>query len=76
MARVNIAEANDTNVILRYLLGLRGDTVASPSDKQAKEAAVRLADRANKATLATITGKQVTEAWSDVEVCPARMDVS
>lgn len=75
MVGVNITEANDTNRLLRYVLGVR-DSGQLPDDDQMLAAAARLAERVNKAIGCGITPAQVTAAWPNVEVCPTPMETS
>lgn len=64
---MNITEANDLNVLLRYLLGLS----PLPNDDEARGAAERLAAKANKTLAAGLTSERVAAAWPEVLVCPA-----
>lgn len=60
---MNITEANDLNYVLSYVLNV-GQV---PSSDKAMEAAARLADKANKALGAGLTGERVRAAWPDDE---------
>lgn len=68
---MNITEANDTNTVLRYLLGLPNLTGDVPTDDQAQDAAERLAEKAAKALHAGLRPVDVAQAWHRVQVCPA-----
>lgn len=63
---MNITEGNAANVVLRYLLGIE----PLPDDEKAQEAAVLLAERANRALHAGLRAEQVAQAWPNVIVCP------
>lgn len=68
---MNITEANETNTVLDYLLGLPGPSGEVPSDETARAAAAHLAEKANKALGAGLTAQAVTDNWHRVQVCPA-----
>lgn len=69
---MNITEANDTNGLLRYLLGVHETGGALPDDDEMLVAAQRLAARINAALHTGVTPEQVAAAWPGVEVCPAQ----
>lgn len=63
---MNISEANDLNTLLHYVLNLSDALGVTPSDDQARDAAERLADRANKALGAGLTSDTVVAAWPEL----------
>jgi hypothetical protein len=60
---VNIGEAHDWNALLAYLAGTRRITV---TEDKARDAAMRLADRAHKALNAGPTGADVAKVWDEI----------
>lgn len=69
-----IGDANDVNTVLHWILGIRDGHTEDVDDsvlfESAREAAVRLADRANKTLSAGLNGTRVREAWDQVEAGP------
>lgn len=57
---MNIGEANDTNMLLRWLTADRTDPVLA---EKAKKAAARLADRARRRLMAGPGGDEVLAKW-------------
>lgn len=62
---MNTTEAVAVDTLLRHLLGTPGDTGDLPSDKDARAAAARLADRANAALSAGLTSVDVHNDWPE-----------
>lgn len=70
---LTIGEAQDVNSLLNWLLGIRPEYTEMTDEElatEARAAAERLADKANKALSAGLNGKSVNEAWRHVEVGP------
>lgn len=69
---LTIGEAQDVNVLLDWVLGIRPDTAQTDEELQAaaKAAAEHLADKAFKALSAGIDGRRVDAGWAKVQVCP------
>ena len=70
---LTIGEAHDVNTLLDWMLGIRRPSNSDSDEElrhEAKEAAARLADKANKALMAGIRGADVLAAWGTVEVGP------
>jgi hypothetical protein len=62
---MTIGDANDINHVLEYMLGTSvGEGITG---EQARESAVRLAERASKALSAGITGNNVRRLWPRYE---------
>lgn len=57
---MNIGEANDTNMLLRWLLA---DQPSAALTEQAKKAAARLGDRARRRLIAGPGGDEVLAKW-------------
>lgn len=72
---MNISEANDTNILLSWVIGRRekfGDRTDAEASEMTQKAAERLADRATARIMAGLSGEQVAAAWPMVEVGPWR----
>lgn len=71
---LTITSANDVNTLLRWFLGIRDEYDSTVDDnihfENAREAAVRLADQANKTLSAGVTGSQIRELWERAEAGP------
>jgi hypothetical protein len=69
---LTITSASDINTLLNWILGNRDDDAVDDSVQfeAAREAAVRLADQANKTLSAGLRGDKVREAWDRVEAGP------
>lgn len=71
---MNMTEANDTNTLLRWLLGIRRPAEIEIDDQEladaAEEAAARLAGRAYLSLSAGVTEDKVRGTWERVEACP------
>jgi hypothetical protein len=75
---VNISEANDVNVLLRWITGttprptdidlLDEADVVLMEDEDAKQAATRLAERAHTALHAGLTAAHVEQLWQRVSL--------
>jgi hypothetical protein len=63
---VNISEGNDLNVLLRYVLNVNDGHTDVPTVDKAREAAERLADRANKVLGAGLTSDRIAAMWPDL----------
>lgn len=59
---MNISEANDLNKVLRYVLGWSEDP------EVARDAAVRLTERANRTLGAGLRPQDVEDAWDHLEL--------
>lgn len=62
---MNITEANAVNTLLDHLLNLPDGTGTVPDDDKARTAAAVLADRANNALHAGVTGEDVQQSWPE-----------
>lgn len=75
---LTIAEADDVNRLLDYILGIqhRADAEGSEIDQHnaAGEAAGRLADKAHARLGAGVSARRVLEQWSHAEFGPWRDD--
>lgn len=73
---MTVTEANDTNTLLQWILGIRqpGDVDVDDQElaDEAEKAAARLADRARLQQPAGLTGDAVHDGWAAVEACPWR----
>lgn len=71
---LTISEAHDVNTLLDWMLGIRRASSAADTDEhlaeEAKAAAARLADKANKSLMAGIRSEDVLKAWDQVEAGP------
>lgn len=71
---MNISDANDVNVVLRYLLGLRSEYELEVDDQDlydnAREAAKRLVTRARKALSAGLDAGDIEDAWERLDLQP------
>lgn len=64
---MNISEANAVNHLLRYVMDYHGRDDLSPATSGgAREAAILLAGKANKALHAGLTGDEVRLNWRDL----------
>lgn len=62
---LTIGEAHDVNTLLEHVLQHSRAGLGVPSLDEAREAAARLADKANKTLMAGLTGERVRAAWTD-----------
>jgi hypothetical protein len=60
---LTIGEAQDVNTLLNHYLQQSRNGLDVPGAEAACEAAARLADKANKALSAGLSGEQVRELW-------------
>lgn len=61
---MTIAEANDTNALLRHIQRLqRGEPIGPQDNARALEAAEHLALKVNRALLCGVTPEQIREGW-------------
>lgn len=73
---MNIAEANDLNTTLRYLLGLRTEFEQNVDDQDlydnAREATVRLVERGHEVLGPGLRREDIEDAWERLDLPPWR----
>jgi len=60
---MTVTDATNVNTLLEWLFGLRGVDGKRVSEVDAGQAALELAEKANKTLMAGITPKQVSAYW-------------